>query len=161
MSEIEEFLKRAAAMRAQQARQAPPRTAPVVRRPMVAVDEVLDAEVIEVDEVSGDDVARDVQKHLDTAEFQRRAARLAEKVRASDDRIEAHLHQAFEHRLGQLGASTTAAEDSTLDTEEAAAAQAAQPVAGRIDLRAMLLEPHAVRNAIIMGELLNRPTYRW
>jgi hypothetical protein len=179
MSDIEEFLKRAAAMRAQQAQQrapqqrapqqrAPQQPAPQQRppqrlqplpQPVVYVPEVLDAEILEVDEVSGDDVAAEVQRRLDTSSFQLRAQKLASDVRSADDAIEAHLHSAFEHRLGTLGATTGVAEDSTLDSEENAAKASAQPPT--VDIASMLRSPQNIRNAIILSEILNPPEHRW
>ena len=165
MNEIEEFLKRAAAMRAQQAQQRaqrPPQRAPSVpATPVVYVPEVLDAEVIEADEVSGDDVSNEVRRHLDTGAFQTRATHLAENIRAADDAMESHLHSSFEHRLGDLGASTSAAEDSTLDSEENAAAQALQTSLGNLDIASLLRSPQNIRNAIILCEVLNPPHDRW
>ena len=163
MSDIEEFLKRAAAMRAQQAQQRspqrPPQRVQPVPQPVVYVPQVLDAEILEVDEVSGDDVAADVQRHLDTSSFQFRAQQLASDVRSSDDAIESHLHAAFVHRLGALGATTSAAEDSTLDSEENAAKARAAPAT--VDIAALLRSPQHIRNAIILSEVLNPPEHRW
>jgi hypothetical protein len=161
MSEIEEFLKRAAAMRAQQAQQRtqrpPQRVQPVT--PVVYVPQVLDAEVLEAEEVSGDDVAAEVQRHLDTSSFQARAQKLASDVRSADEAIESHLHEAFEHRLGALGTSTSVAEDSTLDSEENAAK--APPASTGFNIAALLRSPQDIRNAIILSEVLNPPEHRW
>jgi hypothetical protein len=162
MSEIEEFLKRAAAMRAQQAQQRtqrPPQRPQPVTTPVVYVPDVLDAEILEAEEVTGDDVAADVLRHLDTSSFQNRAQQFASDVRSADDAIEAHLHSAFEHRLGALGASTSAAEDSTLDSEENAAKAAA--TTDGLDIAALLRSPQNIRNAIILSEVLNPPGHRW
>jgi hypothetical protein len=181
MNEIEEFLKRAAAMRARQQGVAPatPPAPPVQAPPAAPLAsplnpiarsaplhtrlsnlEVQDAEVIEAEEVSGDDVADYVTRHLDSSKFSQRASRLGSDIKSSDEDIEAHLHQTFEHRLGQLGASTTKAEDSVLDEEENAARTAAAAIT-RISLGAMLRSPQSLRNAIILSEVLNPPHHRW
>jgi hypothetical protein len=176
MNEIEQFLKRAAALRAQQARQAqqrgpqerplqpqrapqPARTpAPPPAAPQPRTANVVDAEVIEADEVSGADVAAYVQRHLGASQFQERASHLAERVRSSDEVFEAHLHETFEHRLGRLGPATSRAEDSTLDAEEQAAkAKSVTPN----ELARLIQSPQGIRNAIIVSELLNRPEHRW
>lgn len=165
MNEIEEFLRRAAAMRAQQAQQRaqppPQRTPPVAAPPVVYPPQVVDAEIIEAEEVSGDDVAQEVQRHLNTQGFQQRAQHLAENIRAADDAIEAHLHQAFEHRLGQLGTSTSVAEDSTLDDEEAAAAKIQPATEREWSIQSMLRSPNHLRRAIVLREVLDPPEHRW
>lgn len=183
MNEIEEFLKRAAAMRARQQGAAP--AAPPGQPPMPAPSaspltplsrvaplpvsrlstlEVQDAEVIEADEVSGDDVAEYVTQHLDSTKFSQRASRLGADIKSSDEDIEAHLHQTFVHRLGQLGASTSQAEDSILDDEENAARAASRAAASAISIASvadMLRSPQSLRNAIILSEVLNPPHSRW
>jgi len=171
MSEIEEFLKRAAAMRARQAQQtARPPVAPVRPTPqparLVELAEVEDAEVVEAEEVSGDDVAELVNRHLDTGAFRERASHLGESVKSADEGFESHLHQTFEHRLGSLGASTSAAEDSVLDDDEnqAKAANAKDSVKraeSSQEILTLLRSPQALRNAIIMAEIITPPRERW
>jgi hypothetical protein len=169
MSEIEEFLKRAAALRAQQAQQAQQRAPQPARlvtpptalqrsNPIASDAEVMDAEVIESDNVSGDDVAAYVDRHLNRSEFEMRAGQLAERVRSADEQFESHLHDAFEHKLGQLGAMTSRAEDSTLDAQEEEAK--AKPVSPS-DLVKLIRSAQGVRNAIVVSELLTRPEHRW
>lgn len=182
MNDIEEFLRRAAALRAQQAQKAqpgapkaqparpaqqrpaaptPPRTSPL-RPVMTPSAEVMEAEVIEDDAVSGDDVARLVEQHLDNRGFVERASHLAESVRGSDDVIEAHLHETFEHRLGQLGESTSRAEDSTLDDEDSAAkvTVTAASLSGEAVAK-LLRSPRELRTAILLREILDRPQHLW
>jgi hypothetical protein len=169
MNEIEEFLRRAAALRNQQAQPAQQRSPAPAARPVAPAqvytpprlapsDEILDAEVIDTGDVSGDDVAHYVKQHLSPREFEERSQHAAERIRLADDAMEAHLHDAFEHRLGALGATTSRAEDSTLDDAEAAAA--AQPPQVP-DLVKILRSPRDLRNAIILNELLTPPTHRW
>ena len=175
MNEIEEFLKRAAAMRARQQQGAPatpprqsaPPAPPPPQRPAPlsslsrrSADIVEDAEVIEVDEVDIDDVAKSVARHLDSSQFQDRTSHLGERIKSADEAIESHLHETFEHRLGALGAKTAAAADSTLDEEENAARTGASTPA-QFDLRSLLQSPQSLRNAIILSELLNPPHDRW
>lgn len=175
MNEIEEFLKRAAAMRARQQGAAaaapapatvstpPPSLSRVAPPPAARLSnlEVQDAEVIEAEEVTGDDVADYVTRHLDSTKFTRRASRLGAEVKSADEGIEAHLHQTFEHRLGQLGASTSQAEDSILDEEENALARATKAAMASASIADMLRSPQSLRNAIILSEILNPPHSRW
>jgi hypothetical protein len=86
---------------------------------------------------------------------------LAVNVRASDDAIEAHMHEVFEHKLGQLGTTTSMVKDSTLDVEEEAAKAAQATQAMQVDLRAMFRSPQDIRNAILFSEIINPPHHRW
>jgi len=169
MNEIEEFLKRAAAMRARQQQGAqptaarpsapppPPSAPPLSARLPTSI--VQDAEVIEAEEVTGDDVANYVTRHLDSGLFKQRAAQLGSEIKSADEAIEAHLHQTFEHRLGQLGGSTARADDSSLDDDETAAAAAKAPAT--TSFADLLRSPQNLRNAIILSEIFNPPRHRW
>jgi hypothetical protein len=167
MNEIEEFLKRAAAMRARAAAKSatpPTRTAPPAPPPMPPIPKSLvqDAEIVEAEPVSGDDVAELVAKHLDSRSFLDRASRLGSSVKSTDEVIESHLHETFEHRLGQLGATTARAQESTLDDDERAAAiAAAKGKVAPTSLAAQLRSKNSLRNAIILSEILNPPNSRW
>ena len=171
MNEIEEFLKRAAAMRARQqgAQPAPPPQplappTPRVLSPLSArmpTSDVQDAEVIEAEEVTGDDVSDYVTRHLDSGLFKQRASQLGADVKSADEVIESRLHQTFEHRLGSLGASTARAEDSSLDDDETAAALALAAQSAPMSFAELLRSPQSLRNAIILSEILNPPRNRW
>lgn len=176
MNEIEEFLKRAAAMRARQqgAQASPPRQpaapapAPPPQRPAPLSplsrrsqsDIVEDAEVIDAEEVDIEGVSRSVARHLDNSAFRERSTHLGERIKSADEAIESHLHETFEHRLGTLGGKTAQAEDSALDDDENTARQAAAS-STQFDLRSLLQSPQSVRNAIILSEVLNPPYDRW
>ena len=174
MNEIEEFLKRAAAMRARQqgAAQPPAQPSPPVRQPVqqrvatplsarVGPADVLDAEVIEADAVTGDDVSDYVARHLDSSSFTQRASRLGAEVKAVDEVVETHLHETFEHRLGQLGTTTARAADSSLDEDEnLAAAAATRPPAG-VSIQDLIRSPQNLRNMIILSEILTPHSNRW
>lgn len=161
--EIEEFLRRAAQRRAQGgAAPAPPApAAPPPAPPRSLVAEVLEAEVVEDAEqrggiMRGESVGSHVSQHLDTRATTERLAHLGEDVGQSDDRMESHLHQYFEHKLGDLGGVTSAAEDSTLDPDSPAGRPAQQQPAG---IMQWLASPESLQQAIILGEIFNRPKF--
>lgn len=151
---IEEFLRRAAQHRQRKAPE----------------EEIIDAEVLEDDEIlepeplaettrgilSGGGVAEHVEQHIGSASFDQRVAKLGAVVDAADDRMEAHLHDVFEHRLGQLGARTSAAAASTLDDDSGKPAEQA-----RLDITQLFRTPDNIRNAILLHEILQRPEHRW
>jgi hypothetical protein len=158
MNEIEEFLRRAAALREQQARQRAQPLGPAVPSGELAPpsSEVMDAEIVSTDEVSGDDVADHVQRHLSPQSFQDRAQRVAARIKSADDDMDAHLHEKFEHRLGTLGATTSRAEASTMEKAESAPLEATGS-----SLAALIRSPQSLRNAIVLNELLTPPWHRW
>ncbi|MBC8352192.1 MAG: hypothetical protein H8E66_09385 [Planctomycetes bacterium] len=162
--DIEEFLKRAAQRRAQQQPprpQAPtPRAAPPRPRPA----EILDAEIIDEVEIiephvfGESSVAEHVQDHMRSGVHDERLSHLGENVGRADDRMEDHLHEYFEHDLGQLGAKTAAAADSSLDDDSPGQQR---EIAKPTNYFELLANPDSIRQAIILNEILMRPTDRW
>jgi hypothetical protein len=148
--DIAEFLRRAAQRRAQ-----PPPDIEILDA------EVVDAEILEIEEVSGEDVSRQVSEHLNTSSFSERASQLGESVDRSDDRMEAHLEEVFEHKLGQLGTRTSETAASSLDDDEPTREQRKSAAAASSELVAMLRDPRTLRNAIIAREIFNRPEQLW
>src|SRR5687768_9387732 len=93
--------------RAAQQQYAPPPSAPL--RPVAPV--VVEAEIVDDDDLTPvrsplSKVAQHVAQHLDTREFAQRAERMADVTEQADERMESHLHQAFDHRLGNISAGT-------------------------------------------------------
>lgn len=149
--EIVEFLRRAAQ------RQKPP------HEPIVDADVVEDAEILEADVVPGEDVAQHVARRLDTSNIGQRATQLGVNVDQSDDIMEAHLHQVFEHQLGDLGARTSRAAVSILDDDDRQSTRPPSTPAPTtaIAISEMLRSPQDLRNAIVLSEILRRPDERW
>jgi len=171
--DIEEFLRRAAQRRAQQQQPPKPQAAPPqgppsqLQRPKPAPPrpvQILDAEIIDEVEIvepqvlRGSSVAAHVKDHIREGVFDEELSHLGEEVNRSDDRMEAHLHQYFEHDLGALGARTSAASDSSLDDDSPG--QRPKPVKPTNYLE-LLQNPTSVRHAIILSEILARPMDRW
>lgn len=166
--DIEDFLRRAAQRRA-------PQPGPVIRPPqrpleiqILGDDDVVDAEIIDADVIedpgilSGHDVGDHVSRHINTSDFGERISHLGEEVDQADDRMEAHMHEYFEHALGDLGATTSRASDSTLDDDGAP-----KGVPGAIkkrppfNFRKLLRSPSSIRDAMILNEVLRRPEDHW
>lgn len=168
--EVEEFLRRAAARRAaaeakrreqQQTAAQAPRQAPVERRPLVErpapvvqaepLVEIVEAEVAD----TGSRFNTSVSQHLrGTTEIARHAASLGAEVDQADDKLEARLHRTFDHQLGALKDTTTAA-----PVREAQ--QTPEALLASMNLSKLLSNAQSIRNAIILSEVLNRPEQRW
>ena len=65
----------------------------------------------------------------------------------------AHLHDAFDHSMGEIGDPT-----SSLTADEQAKVANADIAA---EIRAMLRDPNAARKAIVLREILERPEHNW
>jgi hypothetical protein len=112
--------------------------------------EVVDAEVAEL----GDNVSRHVAQHLrGPQQIAEHARQLGEEVDLADDKLEARLHQTFDHKLGQLKktASTTAATPHVAPSPDVTASE----------LISMLRSPESIRDAFVMSEIFRRPDERW
>lgn len=165
--EVEEFLRRVAQLRQQAEGQAkaqpaaqppskksgqrpPPR--PATRsapppRPTLA-PEVVDAELAD----DSDRVARRVAADLHGAEeIAEHVRHLGEQVDAAQGKMDAHLHQVFDHQLGQLKQTAQAA----LPPGDAPAGSTMS------ELMRLLRSPQSIRDAIILSEVLNRPEHLW
>jgi hypothetical protein len=152
--EIEEFLRRAAEGR-QQARGAgqsrtgqAPRTKPA-RAPTPPPKPAEPAEPPRT-------VVAHVEKRLDTSEFQRRTAQLGGEVAEADDKLDARVHDVFEHQLSQFDWRTPGELEAAGEALPPSATTAA--VAGIFPL---LTNPEGLRQAIILNEILQRPSDRW
>src|SRR5262245_37904428 len=177
--EVEDFLRRVAQMRAQAEAQArgqqqrtvqkpPPK--PQKQRPIQpqqpiqpparlvpaqpsayapAVEpEVIDAELAE----RADRVSRQVTEDMrGTEQIAEHTRHLGEDVDSADEKLEAHLHQVFDHQLGRLKKS--ASESAARGVEKP------QPEMSLDEIQRLLRSPASIRDAIIMTEILRRPEW--
>jgi len=160
--DIEDFLRRAAQRRAQRL-QTPQQPTP--RRQASPPPQILDAEVVPDGQAArpqvlrGASVSEHVSEHIQAGVFDQEIAKLGQEVDREDEQMDAHLHNVFEHSLGQLGSKTAAAAESTLDDD--AQPPSGQPTTQAAQLLALLSSPASVRQAIILSEILQRPEDRW
>lgn len=164
--EIEQFLARAR-QAAQQAQQGgpPPRPAarPVAAEPVVA-ELAQPRRPLATEPALGsgrlgtqERVVAEVVRTTDTSDVTANLDRLGDAVEVADDAMEAHLKEVFDHRLGSLQQVATAAPAASATKEKRAARKVPAPVG----FAAMLANTGDVRNAIVMSEILQRPTDRW
>lgn len=169
--DIEDFIRRAAERRKQQQQGQPAQrkpaerpAAPVPAQPRVPLAAPLKpAPVVEAEIVSAEvveHVSSHVATHLSTTQFDQRAAQLGEETALADDRLEARLHQKFDHQLGRLtptSVTNTAMPGAATTSERPTMLHVISPGS----LVEMLRSPQQIRNAIILSEILARPEHRW
>ena len=150
---IEDFLRRVI-----QQRRRPSTDDDVIDAEILADDiEIVEVESSESNVTDGESVAEHVQHHIGSADFSQRVARLGRAVDVADDQMEAHLHQVFEHKLGQLGVRTSVAADSILDDDS----DPAKEPPAELDVRKLFETPENIRNAILLNEIIRRPEHLW
>jgi len=162
-NEVEDFLKRAA--KARSAERPRPVRPPQMRLPQTRppVEKPVQAEVV-ADAPVGGKIGKQVEKDLDTREFNQRETQLGSEVAAADKQIDERLHQVFDHHVSKLelmpGEAATAplavapvelTEQSLLDI----------PATFATGLTDLLADPDFVRQAIVLNEILHRPEERW
>jgi hypothetical protein len=142
--EVEQFIKRVREM--QEGQGAAPRPAP---RP-----EPLDAEIIDAEPVEELRSVGGGQAGWHLTPLDRPTGPAADLISqqlgvGADALANAHIHGAFQKQLGTL-----AGEDAA---DLAASIASFQPS----DVAQILADPQSFRRAIIVSEILNRPTHRW
>lgn len=150
-SEVDEFLRRAKGL--------PPKDPEPAVEPIMLDDADQPARKIaaplEPSPYHGDTVSEHVAQHvrpLAESQLAEQAAHLGEEVGLADEKLEARLKAKFEHRLGTLRRRE---EEPEPEVDPLAATLGGEQIA------AMLANPEGVRNAIILNEILQRPTDRW
>jgi hypothetical protein len=112
--------------------------------------EVQQPPAAKVHELAEQDVAEHVTDDLVTTEYADRASHLGEEVGEADERLEEHLHEAFDHKLGTL-------KHEDLDPSSDKKSSESSPQG----LQQLLRTKSALRNAIILREIIDRPDHRW
>lgn len=156
--EVAEFLRRTAERSGKKPPE-PQAPQPPARRPLVergGASPPLRGELVEVEAIdeppTGAGVASHVQQHLSNREFDQRASQLG-SVEQEQRAFETQLHQAFDHHLGHLA---TSSDEPASDAPPAAAGELTGP-----SIAALLADPQNLRSAIVLNEILQRPTERW
>lgn len=153
--DIEAFLKRAAERRkSQQGGQparpqaAPAQPVPTPQRPQAFQPQATPApmitrvepEVIDAELVDEEDFSRLTDRHLQDRH-------LAQEVGLADDKMDAHIHEVFDHRVGRLAHRKRA---NPLAQESTAAM-----------LMELLQSPQGLQQAVLLREIFDRPDHRW
>lgn len=158
-SEVEEFLRRASnpgaapAPQPKEKRSLDPfddrptrKRRPVTRQPSVQPTKAQQSSTVERRVERPPTAARVSLRHLPESQLAENAAHLGESIATADDRVEARLHDKFDHRLGSLAGRTAGP-----------AAAATEPVTTAARIRQTLTKPGGAREAVILSEILRYP----
>lgn len=121
------------------------------RQPPAKSPSLVDAEIVYAEPVHESVDAR-VRQDIDTTDVTRHAARLGAELGQTDERMEAHLHQQFDHDLSEIDDQESVWDEAELRGERTTLAS---------EIAAMLQDPTSVRQAVILNEVLPRPEHRW
>jgi hypothetical protein len=135
----------------QPAGQAPRPQRPAPSRPGAGQPaEVLDAEIVDAAPVRrhAAAVAKQVEKHPDTSDVTARATRLGSDVVQAAEKLEARLHEKFDHQSSRMD-----------DPDDKVGAAAGAAFAARI--AELFRDPQGIQQAFILNEIINRPEVRW
>ncbi len=109
-------------------------------------------------------MAEHVTSHIDTSSIRQHSDGLGGRLRNSDEQVEQHLHDVFDHQLGDLDSSGGAytiregTDDATWeDLGQKRQREQAQRVLQANDIMRMMRDPVAIQEAIVLGELLRPP----
>lgn len=175
--DIEEFLRRAAERRNKQKarrppaprpqqpaqrkppqqrrppQQQPPKQRPVKQKPRIVIED--DIQIIEKRDAFYDreSVSQHVERHIDTSDITEHTSHLGDRVRNEAAIIDATVKKHLNHDLTELDDRPTATDDAP----PAVVGNEANPMA--LELLKILASPGGVRQAILMKEILNRPTF--
>jgi hypothetical protein len=162
-NEIEEFLRRANRGTMEPgdaaAKQLPSRRSPAGPPAIASRAAASPIQAEAVDERSARSrVGEHVKSYLDSSEFNRRTASLADDMAEADEKRSERRQEVFGHSVGQLGgeAAPAIALRDLVSTE--APADVPPPA---FDLGALFAQPANLRQAILMQEILQRPEHRW
>ncbi|MCO6455081.1 MAG: hypothetical protein J5I93_07250 [Pirellulaceae bacterium] len=141
MSDLEDFMRRAAEHRAR------------LQRPEIEILEPAEVELVDAEIVRAMPVGVDshVASHINTREFTERASHLGEQVGQADDNLEARLQATFDHRVGSLRTHPGTVAPVAAD----------QPFTPTNPWLKLLSSPENLRQAIVLGEILQPPRDRW
>lgn len=133
-------------------RQLDPFEEPVRRREKPPAT-VQDPEPVVLEPVTASTSVSSVEaRHLPESQLAEHATHLGERIAGSDDRLQARLDAKFGKSMGTLDAERKQAEKSEASAGEPTPAQRVAEA---------LASPTGVRDAVVLNEILRRPTDRW
>lgn len=129
-----------------------PAKRPVEAKPVVPVVVAEDASV-----------AEHVRTYVPAQEFGTMHSDVASRRTGSEDVMRDHVHDAFDHDLGELGGSPGESAEAVQAEEPGAPDDRVSPVpvTAAAGLAALLADADSLRQAIVLNEIFQRPEHRW
>jgi hypothetical protein len=171
--EIADFLRRAAKNVQEMQQQRPPqgRQRQAAAQPRPAQNRVpsprppvsqrqpspVQAEIVEsARRPVGQGLQQKVAKDIDTSDIVQRVRQLGEETRQATAKLEKGVKDTFDHRLGTLAVQSAATAQKPANTPSQPL-----PATAAAGFAAMLADAESLKNAIIINEIIQRPTHRW
>lgn len=153
--EVEEFLRRVSQRREQ------PAAKVEAARPAPAAKPVAPPPAEKPSKRRGKQARTSVAEHVEqTLDAKKKFSGHKTNVDSADEAMQQHVKSVFEHRIGQFQTETLT-DDTQSASAEAAGAAIPIVVTPARELAALLQTPQGMRQAILLGEVLRRPTHRW
>ena len=130
-------------------------------RPQPA-EQPVQAVVIE-DEPRVKQLAEHVKNYFDSEKSTKQTDSLGREVAFKKNQFEQHVHQVFDHQLGELDLAASQASPVKIETALTGLGQsrAEEPPLFAAGLSAMLSNPDSLAQAIALSEIIHRPEERW
>ena len=165
--DIEEFLRRAAERRRQQQQK---KRAPAPRQSVRDIIEQQEIEVVEPVEIvypeevkprppikrsslRQQSVSEHVSSHIDSSDIADHADHLGDRILSVDDKVAARIKRKFSHDVSHIDDLPTVLDDKVATATKDEVSQIA------VDLVRMLQSPQSVRQAVMISEILKRPSF--
>jgi hypothetical protein len=102
-----------------------------------------------------------VERHLRQGGVGARDAHLGDQIEQSDERLESHLQEVFQHSLGQLDSTIAVQPGIAAGTDAGVWDQRATAHPLYDALTQMVSSPRQMQAAIVLSEIIRRPEERW
>ncbi len=106
-----------------------------------------------------DSISKSVERHLGGHSISSHVEHLADDIVRADQQMERHLQQAFNRRVGTLGAAPGPA--SALPVTDVAPEPSDEVKTPAQAIARALANPQEIKQAIVINEILQRPEHRW
>ena len=160
--ELEKFLRQATGQ------ESPPHASARQNMDTDVAEPAMDIEIVE-ESIADTPVGGLEQHHLDSSKFSEQPSRLGRHITGADEEIASHLHETFDHKLGELNQRESTPASEYQDPREPAHSDAntkhdistEQLTAAIRGIGGILQNKDDLRRAIILNEVLTRPDHRW
>ncbi|MBN2294226.1 MAG: hypothetical protein JXM70_17495 [Pirellulales bacterium] len=105
----------------------------------------------------GKGLSEQVARDINTAEIARRTSQLGKETRQATAKLDQEIHETFDHKVGNLQSRAMEGQPDVTET----ASGLALPATSAAGLSVLLSNTESLKQAIILNEILQRPSHRW